>query len=282
MSTYATLMVQSDDKLLADRAFNAAWEAMYNIEKSLNFHNPDSDLSYINKHAGKRWVTISNDLYYIITQCLSVSRKTKGYFDITIGSLMKLYGFYRNSDKKNPSRGELKKAISSLGYDYIKLRIKDDKIKQIFFANDKINLDLGAVAKGFAVDKAVSVLKEQGIKIGLVNIGGNIYGLGKKKWKIGVQHPRKKDKIVDTITLKNKGIATSGDYERFFISNKVKVHHLMNPKTGLPATSNIGITVVAPTAFKADIYSTALFFLSEKDIQKIAKEEDLEVIIVAK
>jgi len=149
-----------------------------------------------------------------------------------------------------------------------------------------MSLNLGAIGKGFAVDQAIRELKKIGIKSGLINAGGDLrsFGLikGQRPWHIGIQHPRKPEQIIISLDIKDKGIATTGDYQRYFIKNKARYHHILNPKNGWPTNKTISATVVADTVMDADALSTALFILgTKKGIDFINSLDRVEGMIVS-
>ncbi|MFH1429044.1 MAG: FAD:protein FMN transferase [Candidatus Margulisiibacteriota bacterium] len=278
MGTAAEIIVKDKNTDNAQLAVNQAFDEIKRLEKVFSFHNPDSELNKINNNAFPAPYRVSDEMYQVLEQSMSASDKTSGLFDITSGSLSRLYGFTMAYNKRVPNDNELVKTMKLVDYRLIRL---DPANRTVRFVKKGILLDMGGVVKGYAVDRAVSVLRENGIKAALVNIGGNMYGFGHKPWKIGVRHPRDKDKIIEIITLKDEGVATSGDYERFFINNSVRVHHIFDPRTGKSASGNIGVTIIAGNALTADIYSTGIFVLDHKKAKEVIKKENLMAIIVS-
>ena len=147
-------------------------------------------------------------------------------------------------------------------------------------------LNLGAIGKGYAVDSAVDILKKSGIKSGLINAGGDLMAFGSKNrkipWRIGLQHPRKPEEMIASLILKNKAIATTGDYQRYFIHGKTRYHHILNPENGWPSRQAISATVIADKVTDADALATALFILgAEKGIDLINSLEGVEGMILS-
>ena len=278
MGTYASIIVYGESEELANSAITAAWEEILRLQDIFNPHAVESEVNLLNDNASRSPVVVSGDLYDVIKNSVWASKVTNGLFDITIDPLMELYGEFKIKDGQSlPDSLDVKKALSFVGSDYLRLEADSKKIS---FTKDGVSIDLGGVAKGYAVDKAVGVLKTHGILTGLVNIGGNMYGFGSKEWKIGVQHPRDNENIIDVLSLKNEGVATSGDYERFYISNNLRVHHIINPRNGYSSTANIGVTVIAENAFKADMFSTGLFIMNSDESRDIVIKNKLKVVLI--
>jgi thiamine biosynthesis lipoprotein len=267
--------VTSPDKNAANIVFNE----IKRIESLLSKYNPDSQVSRLNKF-GK--LNASPDTFYIIKRAKEFWRLSDGAFDITVGPLMDLWGF---SDKKYrlPKEEEIKNTLVLIGTD--KIILHDDN-NMIEFSLSGIKIDLGAIAKGYAVDCAVKKLKEFGIKSCLINAGGQVYGRGDKfgkPWHIAIKDPRSKD-FMGYLELKNKSVATSGDYEQYFIQDNLRYTHILNPKTGYPADSRvISVTVIAPDGLTADALSTAIFVLGKEKGSELAKKfPDVKLRIIEK
>ena len=279
-------------------AITSAFEEIKKIEIIANNFNPGSEISRLNA-TGK--IQASQDLYNMVRESLKYYRLSEGAFDITIAPLVTIWkgkirefenkksSLYQGEAGRGESRGltlpagsQIKKALSLVGSDKISL---DDNSSYISLTQSGMSIDLGAIAKGYAVDKAVRRLKESGVRSALVNAGGNVYCLGKKgsrKWRVGVRHPRKPAEIVFYLNLENQGAATSGDYEQFFILDKKRYSHIINPKTGWPVDNNISsVTIIAPDAATSDGLSTTVFVLGkEKGLELAGKMEGVEVKII--
>jgi thiamine biosynthesis lipoprotein len=267
--------VTSPDK----NAANIVFSEIKRIESLLNKYNPDSQVSRLNKF-GK--LNASPDTFYIIKRAKEFWRMSDGAFDITVGPLMDVWGF---SDKKYrlPKEDEIKNTLALIGTD--KIILHDDN-NMIEFSLSGMKIDLGAIAKGYSVDCAVKKLKEFGIKSCLINAGGQVYALGDKfgrPWNIAIKDPRSKD-FMGYLELKNKSVATSGDYEQYFIQDNLRYTHILNPKTGYPADLGIiSVTVIAPDGLTADALSTAIFVLGkEKGIELAKKFPDVKLRIIEK
>jgi len=249
------------------------------IEDLLSKYNPDSEISKLNK-SGKLYV--SPETFYIIKKSKEFWQLSDGAFDITVGVLVDLWGF---TDKKYslPAEERIKNVLELVGSDKIILHDKDNIVE---FKTLGMNLDLGAIAKGYALDCAADKLKKAGINSCLINAGGQVYCLGDKfgkPWKIAIRDPREKD-FAGYLELKDKSVSTSGDYEQYFIRNKHRYSHILNPKTGFSADSGIiSVTVIASSGLTADALSTAIFVLGKEKGEALAKKfPDVQVKIIEK
>ena len=265
--------VTSPDK----NAANIVFSEIKIIESLLSKYNVGSEVSKLNK-LGK--FNASPETFYIIKKSKEFWQLSDGAFDITVGPLMDLWGF---TEKKYylPKEEEIKNILNLVGSDKI---ILQDSNNMIEFSIPGMKIDLGAIAKGYAVDCAVKKLKEKGIKSCLINAGGQVYALGDKfgrLWNIAIKDPRSKD-FIGYLELKNKSAATSGDYEQYFIKDNLRYAHILNPKTGHPADSRvISVTVIAPDGLTADALSTAIFVLGKEKGKALAKKfQDVEVKII--
>ena len=208
-----------------------------------------------------------------------------GAFDITVSPIVALWGFFREKGHVPPDK-EIEKLLPAVSYKNIvvKKNAETKKSGTVFFKDIKTQIDLGAIGKGYAVDKALEIIKKCGVDNGCINLGGNIYVLGtppgKNAWKIGVQHPRNVNEILGYLELKNEATATSGDYERFFEFNGKRYSHIINPQTGRPVSGTIATTIVAPTGTEVDVLSTIVFVLGrEKGLELIKKIPNADAMI---
>ncbi|MFC1517106.1 FAD:protein FMN transferase [Candidatus Margulisiibacteriota bacterium] len=280
LHTQTEVLVLARNKIKAQEIILKVFDRITEIEKMVNFFDPKSELSKINQKAAYKEVKVSEEMYYLLSKALWGSKVTDGAFDITATPLSMLYGFGTDT-KKVPTKEQTKKALNLVGYQYI---ILNEKRRSVRLAKKGIKLDLGGLAKGYAVAEGIKVLKNHGISSGFINAGGNIYALGRTKnftpWKIGLRHPRKNEKLIDTISLSNIAVATSGDYEQFFIQGHKRYHHIMNPKTGRSATGMISATVICPDALTADILSTGIFVMGPGTGKEILKKNACQGILI--
>ncbi|MEW6009524.1 MAG: FAD:protein FMN transferase [Candidatus Omnitrophota bacterium] len=238
------------------------------LEEKLSHFNPNSEIAKLNTQGE---IAADPQLVRLIKKSLEVSKASSGAFDVSCAPLVDIWK-KAIQEKKEPNKLDIKKALSLVGWQNIYL----DKQSGIIKLKKGMKIDLGAIAKGFAVDEAITKLKEAGVKSALINAGGNSYCLGTKAgrpWNIGLINPRKTNEIIKTFSLSDKAIATSGDYEQFFISNNKRYSHIINPHSGYPVENGIcSVTVVAQDATTADALSTAIFVLGEEKGMKLAKE----------
>ncbi len=240
-------------------AFTECWR----IEDLLSVYKDKSEISQINKNAGEREMRVSDDAFQLIELAVRYGDYSDGAFDITIGPLIKLWGFFKK-DGRLPGREELEKVLPLVSYRKIRLNKEEGTV---MLSESGMEIDLGGIAKGYAVDCMVRILKSEGMQSGLVNAGGDIYAFGappgRKSWKAGIRHPRDKDNLLAAIQLKDEAVATSGDYENFFLIGEKRFSHIINPGSGNPAEHSQSVTVVAGSAVEADFLSTALFALGD-------------------
>jgi len=281
MDTTVSITVVSRSPEKAERAMDAAFDEIRRLERLLSFWTDDSEIALINKSAGISPVSVSPETLEIIEKSLFISEKTGGAFDPTIGPVIRLWDF-RN--RKRPEEKELEKALGLVDYRMIKV---DENASTAFLGDERMSFDTGGIAKGYAADQAVAVLRNMGVKAGLVAVAGDIRAFGKKPdgspWRVGVRNPRAKgeeDALIAHIDLEDAAISTSGDYERFFIEDGVRYHHILNPETGYPARECVSVTVMAPEGVYTDGLSTGIFVLGPEKGIRLLEGLGFEGIIV--
>ena len=264
--------VTSPDKQAGAIVFSEASR----IEQLLSKYIPGSEISQFNR-LGK--LKVSAETFYVIKKSQELYHLSQGAFDITVAPLVDLWGF-TNQEFQVPSDDKIHAVLKLVGSDKIILHEKDNVVE---FKIPGMKIDLGAIAKGFALDCAVKRLKENNINSCLINAGGQVYALGDKSgtpWKIAIQGARKAE-FAGTLELKNKSASTSGDYQQYFLIGKKRYCHILNPKTGYSAESGIiSVTVIADSALEADALSTAAFVLGKERAKTLAtKFNNLEIKI---
>lgn len=282
MDTLVTINVVSDSEKAAETAMDKAFAEIDRLDKLLNFFSERSELSAINKNAGISPVTVSPDTRDLVEKALQVSEKTNGAFDATIGPVVSLWDF-PNSPVKPPPASSIKEKLKLVNYHWVVI----DKMKSTIFLKEKgMLLDLGGIAKGYAADRAVEALKTNGIKSGLVSVAGDIKAFGLKpggdEWVIGIKNPRhknKEDEIIATVRLRDTAISTSGDYERYFIAEGRRYHHIIDPKTGYPAEGCQSVSIVTKDGFNTDAFSTGIFVLGPDKGMQALRESGFDGII---
>jgi thiamine biosynthesis lipoprotein ApbE len=247
----------------------------------MSAYKQDSEISEINRQAGKNAVSVSPQTFFVVKSAIHYSEISDGAFDITILPLVRSWGFFRKQGRIPPQE-EINQNRALVNYKLIKLDSENNRIKLL---KDGMMLDLGGIAKGYAVDQAIEKLRAAKLKNALVNLSGNMYAMGHPKdkdaWRIGIRHPREKESLLGFLKLQEEAISTSGDYEKFFIHDGKKYSHIINPHTGYPVSGIASVTIIAKTAMEADALSTAVFVLgAEKGLQLIEAIDGVEGIIV--
>ncbi|MDD5108591.1 MAG: FAD:protein FMN transferase [Candidatus Omnitrophica bacterium] len=273
MGTYATITALGS-KDIANKAINLAFIRMQEINIKFNPINPQSPVYAFNR---KSQPITDPEIIGLIKRSLEISKDSGGAFDITVASLSELWGFYAKS-LRIPKDEEIKECLRHVGYQH--LLFKDGELNK---DDQAVRIDFGGIAKGYALAEAAKVLKDNGITSALIDLGGDVYVLGKNvitPWKIGIKNPRGKD-ILGYIEAQDQVVASSGDYERFFIENKKRYHHIFNPVTGYPTEGVAGVTVIHQDPVLAQAWAKIPFILGvQKGIQKLNKIKDLRAVII--
>lgn len=270
MGTVARISVVANQSR-ADRVLELAFEEIKRIEQKFSPYLQESEVSQLNS---KGSLSPSSETVWVISESLKYSELTKGKFDITVYPIIKIWDVKR---KEIPAEKDIKKALKNVGYR--KIRIDDGLISL-----NGTFLDFGGIVKGYAVDRVCGILKKNGINRALIDIGGDIYAMGDREgkgWSIGVQHPRKENRLIGILQFEDRAVVTSGDYRRYFISGGRRYHHIIDPQTGYPAEGCQSVTIVASSTMKADALSTGIFVLGPEEGMKLVNSLDgVEVVIV--
>lgn len=262
---------------------NGAIEIAKQLDSKLSVNIETSLVSRINSAAGTDFVQADEDVMQLIEDSLYYNTISGGNFDITVLPLVRLWGI-GTANPRCPSDKEIQEAVKLCGSENI--LIEDGKIK---LKKEGCGIDLGGIAKGYAADRMAEYLSESGCSSAVINLGGNIRLIGSKEdssdWKIGIQDPDSDTgEYLGYVTVSDKSIATSGDYQRYFIKNGVRYHHIIDPHTGRPAETDIrSVTVISNSAEKSDALSTIAFMAgSEKAVELIERTEGTDAVIVTK
>jgi len=276
MGTRISVELWHSDELLATECGKQVFAEMYRLDELMSPYRPGSEITFINNNASIRTLEISTEMSYVIDRSLHFSEISGGAFDITFASIGYRYD-YRN--KVKPSDQQIELGLPSIDYRHIKLNKN-----LIRFENSGVRIDLGGIAKGYAVDRAIQIVKLCGISEAMVSAGGDSKILGMKRgkpWTIGIQHPRKDHELALVLPLSDTAISTSGDYQRFFILDGNRIHHIINPSTGKSATQTWSATVIGPDAMTTDALSTTIFVLgATKGIALIETLENIDAVII--
>ena len=268
----------------SEAVFDKCFAALKVVESKMSVNIKNSEVSRINSNAGYKFVKVSDDTYNVIKTGVSFGYLTNGKFDITVGPLVKLWGI--NTPKARvPAPIEIKLALPLINYKNVLFK---DKEKSIMLKNKGMSLDLGGIAKGFSGDVVEKVLKENGIKHAIIDLGGNILTVGSKPdgsfWRVGVQNPLSpRGDYLGIVSVKEKSVVTSGIYERFFIKNGKRYHHIMNTKTGYPVDNELAsVSIVTDVSMNADALAKAFCMGVKAGLSFIEKQKDAEAIFVTK
>lgn len=283
MDTVITLRVFAENKKLGDEAISKAMDVIYDLEKELSRHVKNSPVDEININAGKASIQAPPSLIDVVELGIEFGEITQGAFDITIAPLIELWGF-GNPDPRVPEDYELEEALKLIDYRQIEL---DKDLGTIFLAQEGMALDLGGIAKGYIVDKGIEAIRDLGVENAFFDGGGDIRVLGTRPdgtpWRVGIRHPRDRNELIAIMPLVDKAVVTSGDYERYFDSEKdgKRYFHILDPATGYPPRGIASVTVIAPDAATADVYSTAFFVLGiEKSLEIVESLSEIDTIII--
>lgn len=254
--------------------FQPVFDILEDIENKMSVHIDDSDISRINSMAGKEAVKVSEDTFTVVEKAKHFSKLSKGEFDLTVKPLIDLWGI-GTDNQRVPSREEIDTALDKI--DYTKV-ILDSGTSTVFLEEEGMGIDLGGIAKGYAADLSVEYLKEQGLEYGIINFGGNVYAFGEKygetPWKIGVQKPEgTRGEYIGIAEVVDKTVVTSGKYERFFVKDGIKYHHILSTKDGYPVENTLSsVTVITDSSLDADALSTLLFTIGLEEGLSMAED----------
>ncbi len=287
MGTVVKISVADRDKtsFRINRAVEKAFSRMREVSNSMSAYSSNSELNRINESGPGRMVRVSDELLEVVRTSIGISNISSGAFDITAGPLVELWGFgLSDGAKEAPSSKQIEAILPLVNYRNI---IIDEQDKKIGLEKPGMKIDLSGIAKGYAVDKAIEALREEGIENAIVDAGGDLYCLGtgfdQTPWVIGVKNPRRPGKVIARFKLRDRACATSGDYENFFIIDGERFSHLIDSRTGRPVQNGlVSATVLAPTCLEADGLATAIFVLGKKEgLELINNLDKTEAIIVS-
>lgn len=267
----------------AEEGLEAAFERAKEIEDIMSAKEESSELSMVNREAFQKEVQISEELYKVIEKAVYYAKLTDGKFDPTIGKLIDLWGIGTEHEKV-PKENEIVPLIGLKDYEQIVL---NEEKHTVHFLTDTVQLDLGGIAKGYAADEMKEILTDAyGIESGILSLGGNVMAIGNKpegeQWVVGIVDPLNTSAMIGTLSEKDKTVVTSGNYERYFIKDDVRYHHILNPATGYPAENGIiSSTIITECSMDADALSTATYIMGVEDaLELIGKMDGVEAVFV--
>lgn len=265
MGSTFSIVVYTNDTQRADEATQAAFAEARRLDQMLSNYKPDSELSGVNRKAADGPVKVSAELFQLLQTCFDLSRESAGAFDMTVGPLMKLWGFYRGEGHV-PYADAIARVMQHVGYRNVVL---DKKEQTVRFLKPGIELDPGGVGKGYAIDRMAAILKQHGVSSGLLSAGGSsIYGIGApadeaRGWRIAIQDPLDSSKSAAVVFLKDNSLSTSGGYEKFFEADGKMYSHIMDPRTGYPVKGVLAVSVVCPRTLDSEIWAKPFYVLGE-------------------
>jgi thiamine biosynthesis lipoprotein len=259
-STY-TVVLYGTDRVAMEAAADAALDEARRLDDLLSNYKPSSEWSRVNRHAAEGPVRISEELFQLLADCQEYSRRSEGAFDISVGPLMKVWGFYKGTGHL-PHRAEVTAALEKTGYRHVHL---DAAGRLVWFDRSGVELDPGGIGKGYAVDRMVAVLRQNSVDTALVaGSGSSIYGLGAppdspRGWAVDIKDPWDQKQKAAEVFLKDMSMSTSGSYEKFFRAEGRIYAHIMDPRTGYPAQGSVAVSVVAPRTIDSEAWAKPYF-----------------------
>ncbi len=250
---------KAESSLVADD-MQAAYAEVVEIDRLMSLYRSDSELVALNTRSGEGLLAVSPRVLEVLRAADHYARLSQGAFDVTVQPLVGLWGFYHVERASVPQQSEIDAVLRRVGHERMSLDVRNGAVE----LKAGVGLDLGGIAKGYAVDRALEVLRARGVTAALVNLGGNIGVLGHapggRPWVVGIQHPRE-NRLIGQIRFWRGAVATSGDYDRYFEVDDKRYSHILDPRTGKPVEGIYALTVIAPNATAADALSTAAFVL---------------------
>jgi thiamine biosynthesis lipoprotein len=276
MGTRVAISLWHEDATVAHDLSEKVFAELRRLDQQFSPYIESSELSRINREAATRPVSISNEMQHLLKSSMDYSQLSTGAFDITFASVGYLYQ-YRES--KKPDDETIKKLLPSINFQHLKL-----VDNTIFFAEKNVKIDLGGIAKGYAVDRGIAILKSAGVQYATLMAGGDSYYLGLHKdrpWNVVIQHPRDQKKSVVMLPVADMAVSTSGDYERYFMQDGQRYHHIIQPKTGKSASELMSVTIIGQETLRTDALSTSVFVLGAKaGMELINRLPDVDAVII--
>jgi FAD:protein FMN transferase len=261
MGSSFSLVLFGPDRPGLESAAAAALAEAHRLDLLLSNYLAESEWSAMNREAASRPVRVTPELFALLSDCLEYSRMSDGAFDITVGPLIKVWGFYKGEGGL-PQPREVKDRLNRVGYRHVRL---DPGPRTVRFARPGMDLDPGGIGKGYAVDRMIEILKQAGVRIALVSASGSsIYGLGappdeQQGWPITIRTPRDPFAVATQVALKDMSLSTSGSYEKFFWAEGRTYSHIVDPRTGYPAKGTSAVSVLAPRTIDSEAWTKPFF-----------------------
>lgn len=282
MGTFANITAVAADSGTARACVEAAFSQLKRVDELMSDYKAGSQLSQVNRDAFKEPVHVDDDLFEVLDIAVEYSRQTDGAFDVTVGPVVELWREAEETGELPPEE-DIAQAGSKVGFEKL---ILDRENKTVRFKVDGMRLDLGGIAKGYAIDLAVEAMQKRGAIGGLVDVGGDVRCFGppsdsKESWLVGLQDPIADDRLLLVLKLRGMAVATSGGYRRFALIEGKRYSHIINPVAGSSADELASVSIVARTATAADALATAVSVLGrEKGLALVESLDETEVILV--
>jgi len=261
MGSRFDITVVAENELQGNNFIDIAVNEISRIEKLISSWDANSQTSEINRNAGIKSVLVDDELFQLIQRCIKISKLTEGAFDISYASMDKVW-FFDGSMTEMPTEEAIKNSVSKVGYQNI---ILDETKQSVFLKLEGMKIGFGAIGKGYAADKAKALLQSKGVTSGIVNASGDLDAWGTqpdgKDWMVAIVNPLNKEKIFSWMPVHNAAVVTSGNYEKYVRFNDVLYTHIIDPRTGYPATGILSATIFTKTAELADALATSIFVM---------------------
>ena len=278
MGTRVAVELYTSDARAAQSLLQDVMDEMHRIDRAFSPYKPNSELSVLNAHAGTRWVSVSAELLSLLQQSRRMSELTQGAFDVTYASVGRYYDYRK---RQVPDDDVAAAALHAIDYQHVEIDVASNRVR---FNHPQVYVDLGGIAKGYAVDRCIAILQQADITQASVSAGGDSVILGDRggqPWTVGIKHPRQPDKMSAVLPLEDTAVSTSGDYERYFEAGGVRYHHILDPSTGKSATGAWSVTILGPNATFTDALSTSVFVLGpEKGLALVDTLPGIDAIII--
>ena len=282
MGTSVQITIWTEDEEMAAEASKAVFAEMDRLDRMMTTWIPESEVSQINTGAGTTAVKVSDETFTVIARAVEISKVSKGLFDITVGAYGGLWKFDEDMDGTLPDPKDVAARKKLVNWKDI---ILDKRKHTVKLRRKGMKITLGGIAKGYAVDKAAKVLVDAGLSDFILQVGGDMYVSGQKgaqPWVVGIRDPRgPRDQSFAVAPVQDHAFSTSGDYERGFVKDGVRYHHILDPRTANPARATRSVTILAKDAFTADAWSKVLFIMGAKEAMPLVEKlPDFEAVFV--
>jgi thiamine biosynthesis lipoprotein len=266
MGTRVEVRLWHDNPVIAEQLLSDSMAEFDRIEAAMSTYRAESEISNLNAHGAEGWVEISTELFDLIRRALKLSVTTGGAFDITYDSVGDLYDF---RERIRPTEADIEARLDTIDFRFVELDTKKSRVR---FSRQGVRINLGGIAKGYSVESVIGLLRRAGVEHALASAGGDTRLLGDRggqPWIVGVRDPEQEDGIVTRLGLEDEAVSTSGDYERFFVEDGIRYHHILNPSTGKSASLVRSATVIGADATLTDGLSTSVFVLGPDEGLKL-------------